>query len=112
MQTSSPTRCSSYLLVVQMRRDQAIALDADAQEIIRRRAGHAVGTNRGGFLPFQQNPHGQMLAGVKPGHARSVGRLQIERANVVALIRSEEHTYELQSLMRISYAVFCLKNNT
>src|SRR3546814_8581642 len=31
------------------------------------------------------------------------------------LIRSEEHTSELQSLMRISYAVFCLKkkkNNT
>src|SRR3546814_2017520 len=25
-------------------------------------------------------------------------------------IRSEEHTSELQSLMRISYAVFCLKN--
>src|SRR3546814_10688192 len=28
---------------------------------------------------------------------------------VDALIRSEEHTSELQSLMRISYAVFCLK---
>src|SRR3546814_8154232 len=26
--------------------------------------------------------------------------------------RSEEHTYELQSLMRISYAVFCLKKQT
>src|SRR3546814_8116342 len=26
-------------------------------------------------------------------------------------LRSEEHTSELQSLMRISYAVFCLKNN-
>src|SRR3546814_7568131 len=26
--------------------------------------------------------------------------------------RSEEHTSELHSLMRISYAVFCLKNNT
>src|SRR3546814_9933615 len=26
--------------------------------------------------------------------------------------RSEEHTSELQSLMRISYAVFCLKKNT
>src|SRR3546814_2334943 len=25
--------------------------------------------------------------------------------------RSEEHTSELQSLIRISYAVFCLKNN-
>src|SRR3546814_1008015 len=28
------------------------------------------------------------------------------------LLRSEEHTSELQSLMRISYAVFCLKNKT
>src|SRR3546814_7605147 len=27
-------------------------------------------------------------------------------------VRSEEHTSELQSLMRISYAVFCLKNKT
>src|SRR3546814_9321259 len=27
----------------------------------------------------------------------------------VCVIRSEEHTSELQSLMRISYAVFCLK---
>src|SRR3546814_6139836 len=46
-------------------------------------------------------------------------RLATERANVVELVdtaadqrdrgRSEEHTSELQSLMRISYAVFCLK---
>src|SRR3546814_4550932 len=28
---------------------------------------------------------------------------------IVHLLRSEEHTSELQSLMRISYAVFCLK---
>src|SRR3546814_9859161 len=28
---------------------------------------------------------------------------------VILTIRSEEHTSELQSLMRISYAVFCLK---
>src|SRR3546814_3892451 len=31
------------------------------------------------------------------------------RPQVNGLIRSEEHTSELQSLMRISYAVFCLK---
>src|SRR3546814_5941538 len=30
---------------------------------------------------------------------------------VISLDRSEEHTSELQSLMRISYAVFCLKKN-
>src|SRR3546814_3680892 len=31
---------------------------------------------------------------------------------VGAVLRSEEHTSELQSLMRISYAVFCLKKKT
>src|SRR3546814_8353267 len=32
--------------------------------------------------------------------------------DAIAGNRSEEHTSELQSLMRISYAVFCLKNKT
>src|SRR3546814_9857077 len=31
------------------------------------------------------------------------------RVSLLATDRSEEHTSELQSLMRISYAVFCLK---
>src|SRR3546814_4994784 len=34
------------------------------------------------------------------------------RTHGVAELRSEEHTSELQSLMRISYAVFCLKKKT
>src|SRR3546814_10578202 len=34
---------------------------------------------------------------------------RVEAAIVIASTRSEEHTSELQSLMRISYAVFCLK---
>src|SRR3546814_4975855 len=38
-------------------------------------------------------------------HALAVGR----GAQRLAQFRSEEHTSELQSLMRISYAVFCLK---
>src|SRR3546814_5109681 len=33
-------------------------------------------------------------------------------ARLIFFLRSEEHTYELQSLMRISYAVFCLKKQT
>src|SRR3546814_7699599 len=32
-----------------------------------------------------------------------------QQHDLSALVRSEEHTSELQSLMRISYAVFCLK---
>src|SRR3546814_6796520 len=45
-------------------------------------------------------------------------RLRISRQRTIAeslvsaLARSEEHTSELQSLMRISYAVFCLKKKT
>src|SRR3546814_8675441 len=36
----------------------------------------------------------------------------IQRRRVSCSTRSEEHTSELQSLMRISYAVFCLKKKT
>src|SRR3546814_6206651 len=39
----------------------------------------------------------------------TVGVAEPTRQRVEAAIRSEEHTSELQSLMRISYAVFCLK---
>src|SRR3546814_19764 len=35
--------------------------------------------------------------------------LELWRATADEILRSEEHTSELQSLMRISYAVFCLK---
>src|SRR3546814_4560194 len=54
--------------------------------------------------------------GVDLGELRLVGESdkaemagQIVLAPPSALNRSEEHTSELQSLMRISYAVFCLK---
>src|SRR3546814_3669712 len=41
------------------------------------------------------------------GSARSVRGFDLH--NAISACRSEEHTSELQSLMRISYAVFCLK---
>src|SRR3546814_10256676 len=41
-------------------------------------------------------------------HAR-VEQVDVGDENSVQSARSEEHTSELQSLMRISYAVFCLK---
>src|SRR3546814_21144018 len=44
--------------------------------------------------------------------ADAVGRLhRLHDLAYLAPVRSEEHTSELQSLMRISYAVFCLKKN-
>src|SRR3546814_3467802 len=38
--------------------------------------------------------------------------LRQDRRRGLGSVRSEEHTSELQSLMRISYAVFCLKQKT
>src|SRR3546814_9504550 len=43
------------------------------------------------------------------GDAPGVEKLVGNAGTAVAHARSEEHTSELQSLMRISYAVFCLK---
>src|SRR3546814_3254913 len=43
-------------------------------------------------------------------HADAGGRFEgLRRLQALFTTRSEEHTSELQSLMRISYAVFCLK---
>src|SRR3546814_2871914 len=63
---------------------------------------------------------------VQPGEGGTLGRIQDVAAEPVVdaqqprerrhqpvdAFRSEEHTSELQSLMRISYAVFCLKKKT
>src|SRR3546814_7073937 len=46
----------------------------------------------------------QPFGGLALGHAQEV------LVVLLLVVRSEEHTSELQSLMRISYAVFCLKN--
>src|SRR3546814_1724337 len=45
-------------------------------------------------------------------HHRHLAVLAIAIARQGAIDRSEEHTSELPSLMRISYAVFCLKTKT
>src|SRR3546814_3725045 len=57
--------------------------------------------NNGGVLPL--NPGANIL--VAGDGADDVAR----QSGGWTLSRSEEHTSELQSLMRISYAVFCLK---
>src|SRR3546814_1598925 len=46
------------------------------------------------------------------GGARALSCAQLHPRTDVHQARSEEHTFELQSLMRNSYAVFCLKKKT
>src|SRR3546814_2168094 len=58
-------------------------------------------------LQYLRVGSGQFLAANRARHApdQTLGAL----VSLQIAIRSEEHTSELQSLMRISYAVFCLK---
>src|SRR3546814_8586260 len=46
------------------------------------------------------------------GQQRMARQITFRPRAFEAEFRSEEHTSELQSLMRISYAVFCLQKNT
>src|SRR3546814_5269325 len=64
--------------------------------------GKVVGTRQGGWNAEQRRDHPDGRIG-RQGVA---GRPAVEG---IRPSRSEEHTSELQSLMRISYAVFCLK---
>src|SRR3546814_2630163 len=56
----------------------------------------------------RQGPVDDAEAGEEMGGKRAQGSL----GHPFLRLRSEEHTSELQSLMRISYAVFCLKKKT
>src|SRR3546814_2603446 len=52
---------------------------------------------------------GQMLEIARQRDITAGREILLQRHVDVGRLRSEEHTSELQSLMRISYAVFCLK---
>src|SRR3546814_9225942 len=55
--------------------------------------------------------HGRLLVGVESGAVKLGEGERTPDVDGLGLVagRSEEHTSELQSLMRISYAVFCLQ---
>src|SRR3546814_6971073 len=51
----------------------------------------------------------ERVRGIGVDVALRLGRRRVDVDRVERFARSEEHTSELQSLMRLSYAVFCLK---
>src|SRR3546814_8453819 len=95
--------------------------DADPQVEVRHLA-IAVVVRAGPLQHAAPRQHGRMAQAVlgekiaQPGMPVAVARREDlgiftvgDRAALAVDDRSEEHTSELQSLMRISYAVFCLK---
>src|SRR3546814_2618950 len=71
-------------------------------------AVEGIGALAGARVGFEHRAHDPRGAGRHdaPVDARVAGRVTDVPGDAV---RSEEHTSELQSLMRLSYSVFCLK---
>src|SRR3546814_57528 len=86
-------------LVLQLRQQQPARRPARRQ----RRARACAAASRG---PVLARRHGRMEA---RGRRARAGAVRERAATVDAGARSEEHTSELQSLMRLSYAVISLK---
>src|SRR3546814_4234874 len=94
--------CSSDLRCSHVRTDARMGSSIDAEGELR--------TGRSGARAGAFRLRGRRLS--EPGKAGRVCRVPRDAAGDSARFRahrSEEHTSELQSLMRISYAVFCLK---
>src|SRR3546814_2627525 len=83
-----------------------ISVESDLVQAIRESAQS--NTARAGDQITQRNLDIQPTITIRPG---APVRVLVTRDLILAP-RSEEHTSELQSLMRISYAVFCLKKKT
>src|SRR3546814_6201845 len=94
-------------VVLHLDRELQVALDAEVgHELLDRRLGLAALALRRDELQLVERNRRQFdaVAGAdRQGFLGCIGE-----GDAVALVRSEEHTSELQSLMRISYAGFCL----
>src|SRR3546814_6205016 len=120
--------CSSDLLCVQCALVSADSLQAAILRLLLRRPelarrylaveGHrALAAIEDVLPPFMYTKVNRVLAQRSDSSAASL-QLALSKESlapppeIFGTLRSEEHTSEFQSLMRISYAVFCLKKHT
>src|SRR3546814_7558603 len=101
--------CSSDLGGAGLDRDAKTRLEQALRGLHHRTAGsrYISDCRQAGNQQDHAGGHSQSLAQYRS--ARSLGNGTSHASPLQRNLRSEEHTSELQSLMRISYAVFCLK---
>src|SRR3546814_7557481 len=100
--SGGPAAASSWCVnVVPGRRAKAWGQDPNAGRDALSKASFEVGLVEAELLGLFQR--------IGPQAHRPVVADDLSVRRLVKIFRSEEHTSELQSLMRISYAVFCLK---
>src|SRR3546814_9910104 len=105
-----------------MQRASGVVMDIDCSLFLRRdvaRLGIAPATSMFWFsetlkqtaVDWRPEVHDSDGLAMWNGDGERIWRPLNNPPRTMASARSEEHTSELQSLMRISYAVFCLKKN-
>src|SRR3546814_1564725 len=113
--TARSTRTDTlYADTTRFRRDQAEGLGTMRTGLIAQKMGMTrVFTPEGEDVPVTvlQMKDCQVVA-VRTSEKDGYDAVQLGAFKAKPSRRSEEHTSELQSLMRISYAVFCLKKKT
>src|SRR3546814_4661683 len=85
------------------------SLESDGTTLVHVASGLRFPAEFAGYTRLRErafDPGGEYIA---VGYDRPLGTGSDRIVVRIAVVRSEEHTSELQSLMRISYAVFCLK---
>src|SRR3546814_2305720 len=108
MQSSTVTRATSELQTHQFRERAAASTMA-------RESQFPGGSSAGPLAPLRSNAYSREMTSGTPAAAIAPIDMTIDElrgALARVLPRSEEHTSELQSLMRNSYAVFCSKTKT
>src|SRR3546814_8375561 len=101
--------CSSDLICVHRASSHALQIFEGQRVLIA--TGQDLGRTLPGELSGVQHTKEAAVLGFTVDRTRTAGLQESDRRldRGVVQARSEEHTSELQSLMRISYAVFCLK---
>src|SRR3546814_10749163 len=108
------------------RRDESRSTWEGGRRHLTDHASEGISTDAGGFNPFRPAfrellPKENFLESLMRvfdapfvAALAAMGRITLDKVQILTVkdVRSEEHTSELQSLMRISYAVFCLKKKT
>src|SRR3546814_3140507 len=102
MRHSFPSRSSADL-------GAAAGLDVVLHHLAARRCAVALAHGAGPDAAGDAADDGVLRVHAVGEEERQVGREVVDLHPPREVVRSEEHTSELQSLMRSSYAVFCLK---
>src|SRR3546814_6287915 len=100
--------CSSDLPLAEITAHDRLYGGFERAYAAQRTTAQQIATDQSGDQRQRQGPQ-QALA---QDHVDLVDNAGRTRQHQQLSVRSEEHTSELQSLMRISYAVFCLKKKT